>query len=155
QLTSNLAMSQNKIQSFTEYYDDYDNGGQKTNDYSLSNIAFSPAVVNNSTLSATVMKKTELKWIAKYVSRQYLDNTSRKDRSLNPYLVNDIQINRTFSIKNGTTISAVMQVNNLFNKRYAPNGYTYSYFYGGNIINNNYFYPMAERNWLFGLNISL
>lgn len=155
QLTSNLALSQNKIQSFTEYYDDYDNGGQKTNDYSLSNIAFSPAVVNNTTLSATVMKKTELKWIAKYVSRQYLDNTSRKDRSLNPYLVNDIQINRTFSIKNGTTISAVMQVNNLFNKRYAPNGYTYSYFYGGNIINNNYFYPMAERNWLFGLNISL
>ncbi|MFN4807511.1 MAG: TonB-dependent receptor, partial [Bacteroidota bacterium] len=132
-----------------------DNGGQKTNDYSLSNIAFSPAVVNNTTLSATVMKKTELKWIAKYVSRQYLDNTSRKDRSLNPYLVNDIQINRTFSIKNGTTISAVMQVNNIFNALYAPNGYTYSYFLGGSMIRNNYFYPMAGSNWMIGLNISL
>lgn len=155
QLTSNLALSQNKIQSFTEYYDDYDNGGQKTNLFTSTNIAFSPAVVNNTILSASIMKKTELRWIAKYVSRQYLDNTSRKDRSLDPYLVNDLQINRTFSLKNGTAVSAVIQVNNLFNKRYAPNGYTYSYYYGGNIINNNYFYPMAERNWMIGLNISL
>lgn len=155
QLTSNLALSQNKIQSFTEYYDDYDNGGQKTNLFTSTNIAFSPAVVNNTILSASIMKKTELRWIAKYVSRQYLDNTSRKDRSLDPYLVNDLQINRTFSLKNGTAVSTVIQVNNLFNKRYAPNGYTYSYYYGGNIINNNYFYPMAERNWMIGLNISL
>lgn len=155
QLTSNLALSQNKIQSFTEYYDDYDNGGQKTNLFTSTNIAFSPAVVNNTILSASIMKKTELRWIAKYVSRQYLDNTSRKYRSLDPYLVNDLQINRTFSLKNGTAVSTVIQVNNLFNKRYAPNGYTYSYYYGGNIINNNYFYPMAERNWMIGLNISL
>lgn len=155
QLTSNLALSHNKIQSFTEYYDDYDNGGQKTNLFTSTNIAFSPAVVNNTILSASIMKKTELRWIAKYVSRQYLDNTSRKDRSLDPYLVNDLQINRTFSLKNGTAVSTVIQVNNLFNKRYAPNGYTYSYYYGGNIINNNYFYPMAERNWMIGLNISL
>lgn len=155
QLTSNLALSQNKIQSFTEYYDDYDNGGQKTNLFTSTNIAFSPAIVNNTILSASIMKKTELRWIAKYVSRQYLDNTSRKYRSLDPYLVNDLQINRTFSLKNGTTVSTVIQVNNLFNKRYAPNGYTYSYYYGGNIINNNYFYPMAERNWMIGLNISL
>lgn len=155
QLTSNLALSQNKIQSFTEYYDDYDNGGQKTNLFTSTNIAFSPAIVNNTILSASIMKKTELRWIAKYVSRQYLDNTSRKYRSLDPYLVNDLQINRTFSLKNGTAVSTVIQVNNLFNKRYAPNGYTYSYYYGGNIINNNYFYPMAERNWMIGLNISL
>lgn len=155
QLTSNLALSQNKIQSFTEYYDDYDNGGQKTNLFTSTNIAFSPAIVNNTILSASIMKKTELRWIAKYVSRQYLDNTSRKYRSLDPYLVNDLQINRTFSLKNGTTVSTVIQVNNLFNKRYAPNGYTYSYYCGGNIINNNYFYPMAERNWMIGLNISL
>ncbi len=155
QLTSNLALSQNRIKSFTEYFDDYDNGGQKTNDYKSTDIAFSPSVVNNTILSATIMKKTELRWIAKYVSRQYLDNTSRKDRSLDAYLVNDFQINRTFSMKNGSTISAVIQVNNLFNTRYAPNGYTYSYLYGGNIINNNYYYPMAERNWMLGLNITL
>jgi iron complex outermembrane receptor protein len=155
QLTSNLALSQNRIKSFTEYFDDYDNGGQKTNDYKSTDIAFSPSVVNNTILSATIMKKTELRWIAKYVSRQYLDNTSRKDRSLDAYLVNDFQINRTFSMKNGSTISAVIQVNNLFNTRYAPNGYTYSHLYGGNFINNNYYYPMAERNWMLGLNITL
>lgn len=155
QLTSNLALSQNRIQSFTEYYDDYDNGGQKTNEYNSSNIAFSPSVVNNTILSATIMKNTELRWIAKYVSRQYLDNTSRKDRSLDPYLVNDLQINRTFFTKNGTNIAAVVQLNNVFNALYAPNGYTYSYIYGGSMVRNNYFYPMAERNWMIGLNISL
>ena len=31
--TANLAISKNKVQNFTEYIDDYDNGGQKTNTF--------------------------------------------------------------------------------------------------------------------------
>lgn len=155
QFSDNLALSQNKIKSFTEYYDDYDNGGQKTNKYASTHIALSPSIVHHSTLTASVTKNTELKWITKYVSRQYLDNTSRKDRSLNPYFINDMQINKSFNSKSGKNISVVFQLNNIFNQLYTPNGYTYSYQYGGQVINNNYYYPMAKRNWMLAVNISM
>ena len=155
QFSNNLALSQNKIKSFTEYYDDYDNGGQKTNHFSSTNIALSPTVVHHSTLTATISKNTDVKWITKYVSRQYLDNTSREDRSLDPYFINDIQLNKSFVTKSANTISIIFQVNNLLNTLYTPNGYTYSYQYGGQVVNNNYYYPMAKRNWMLALNISL
>ena len=155
QLSNNIALSQNKIKSFTEYYDDYDNGGQKTNHFSSTNIALSPTVVHHSTLTAAISKSTDVKWITKYVSRQYLDNTSRKDRSLDPYFINDVQLNKSFVAKSANTISIIFQVNNLLNTLYTPNGYTYSYQYGGQIVNNNYYYPMAKRNWMLALNISL
>lgn len=155
QLSNNLALSQNKIKSFIEYYDDYDNGGQKTNTYASTNIALSPSIVHYSTLTASLAKNTDLKWITKFVGRQYLDNTSRKDRSLDPYFINDLQINKSFLSKSGKITSIVFQINNIFNNLYTPNGYTYSYQYGGQVINNNYFYPMARRNWMLALNIAL
>ncbi|MEY3920846.1 MAG: hypothetical protein RL634_607 [Bacteroidota bacterium] len=155
QFSNNLALSQNKIKSFTEYYDDYDNGGQKINKYAFTNIALSPSIVHHSTLTASLSKNMELKWMTKFVSRQYLDNTSRKDRSLDPYFINDIQINKSFTSKLGKNISIIFQLNNIFNNLYTPNGYTYSYQYGGQVVNNNYFYPMARRNWMLALNIAL
>jgi len=47
----------------------------------------------------------------------------------------------------------IAQVNNLTNTPYEPNGYTYSYLYGGNIITENYFFPMAGRNYMFTINM--
>jgi iron complex outermembrane receptor protein len=155
QLSSNLSLSQNKIKAFTEYYDDYDNGGQKQNIYNQSDIAFSPALVNNNILSTSLTKNTELRWISKYVSRQYLDNTSRKDRSLDPYFINDLHLSHQFQTKQVKNISITFQLNNLFDVNYSPNGYTYSYLYGGELIKNNYYYPMAGRNWMLALNITL
>ena len=37
---ANLALSKNKIKNFTEYADDYDNGGQKVYQYHNTNISF-------------------------------------------------------------------------------------------------------------------
>ena len=49
----------------------------------------------------------------------------------------------------------VFQVNNVFNKKYEPNGYTFSYVYGGQLTTENYYFPMAGINWTVGLNIRL
>ncbi|MEO6537451.1 MAG: TonB-dependent receptor plug domain-containing protein, partial [Ferruginibacter sp.] len=40
--SGNISFSRNKIKNFTEYIDDYDNGGQQTKFYSKPDIAFSP-----------------------------------------------------------------------------------------------------------------
>ena len=154
QFNNNIALSRNKVRQFTEYYDDYDAGGQKTNFYSNADIAYSPAVVENATLSYKPFANTEIRLNSKYVSRQYLDNTSRKDRSLDPFFVQDLIINQVFKPKGLSSIELILQVNNLWNNLYAPNGYTFSYLFNNQVSINNYYYPMAERNLMVGLNIN-
>lgn len=154
QFNNNIAISRNKVKQFTEYYDDYDAGGQKTNFYNNADIAYSPAVVENATLSYKPFTNTEIRLNSKYVSRQYLDNTSRKDRSLDPFFIQDLIINQIFKPKGVSSIELILQVNNLWNKLYAPNGYTFSYLLNNQVSINNYYYPMAERNLMVGLNIN-
>ena len=76
-INNNIALSSNKVKYHREYYDDYDTGDQKVDFFSTSNIAFSPAVVDNATISYTLLKGLETRLISKYVSRQYLDNIGR------------------------------------------------------------------------------
>lgn len=154
QFNNNIALSRNKVKQFTEYYDDYDAGGQKTNFYNNADIAYSPAIVENATLSYKPFTNTEIRLNSKYVSRQYLDNTSRKDRSLDPFFIQDLIINQIFKPKGLSSIELILQVNNLWNKLYAPNGYTFSYLFNNQLSINNYYYPMAERNLMVGLNIN-
>ena len=48
-----------------------------------------------------------------------------------------------------------LQVNNIFNKLYEPNGYTYSYYFGGKLETQNFYYPMAGTNFMIAMNIKL
>jgi len=43
----------------------------------------------------------------------------------------------------------------VFNKKYEPNGYTYSYIYGGQTITENFLFPMATTNFMLAVNIKL
>lgn len=153
QISNNLALSRNKIKNFTDYVDDYASGNQMATQYENTDIAFSPSLVNNTTVSLDILKNLEVNWNTKYVGRQYLDNTSRKNRSLDPFLVQDIAFNWTIPMKNLKSLELIGQINNIWNTLYAPNGYTYSYFYGRTESINNFYYPMAERNFMVGLNI--
>lgn len=150
---NNLALSQNKIINFTDYIDDYDNGGQKPKLYKKSDIGFSPNVVGSSSFSYSIAKGFEAALISKYVGRQYLDNTSRIDRSLAAYFLQDFKLNYQFNMRKICKVEMIFQLNNIWNKMYTPNGYTYSYIYGGETSRNNYYYPMAGTNFMLGLNL--
>jgi iron complex outermembrane receptor protein len=155
-LTANLALSQNKVLDFTEYIDDYDNGGQIINHFSKTDIAFSPSLVGAGSINIFPCKNFEVDLLSKYVSRQYLDNTSNSGRKLNGFFVQDLQFFYIFKTKTFLKESNIsFHVNNLLNKHYEPNGYTYNYFYGGELSVNNYYFPMAGTNFMLGLNIKL
>jgi len=47
------------------------------------------------------------------------------------------------------------QVNNVFNKLYAPNGYTYAYIQNNVLYTDNSYFPMAGTNFIFVVNIKL
>ena len=154
--SGNISFSSNKIKNFTEYVDDYDNGGQLVYQYHNTNISFSPNVVASATLNIIPLINSEISLQAKYVGRQFLDNTSHISRSIDPYFVQNIKMSYSISSKHiFKAINFIFQVNNLFNKKYESNGYTYDYFSGGALAVENYYFPMAGTNFLAAINIKL
>ncbi len=150
---ANITFSENKIRDFTEYLDDYDNGGQQTKFYSKTDISFSPSAIAGATINFVPVKNSEISLISKYVGRQYLDNTSQKSRSLDPYYLQDIRLSYTLEHKLFKETNLILQLNNLFNKKYEPNGYSFSYIYGGELTTENFYFPMAGFNFMVGLNL--
>lgn len=146
------AFSKNKVKNFVEFIDDYDNGGQIQNNFSKTDLAFSPSFVGSSTLAFKPFKNGEIALLTKYVSKQYLDNTSNDARKLNAFFVNDIRLGYDFRLKKLKKLSLGLLVNNVFNELYASNGYTFSYIYSGPVT-ENYYYPQAETNFLLSLNV--
>ena len=152
-VAANISFSENKIKNFTEYLDDYDNGGQQTKFYSKTTISFSPAVIAGGSINFIPVKNGEISLISKYVDRQYLDNTSQISRSLNPYYLQDIRLSYQIEKKLLKAINIIVQLNNVFNKKYEPNGYSFSYIYGGSLTTENYYFPMAGFNFMAGVNL--
>ncbi len=152
-ISANLTLSENKIKDFTEYVDDYDNGGQQTKFYSKTDISFSPSVIAGGSINFLPVKNGELSLVSKYVGRQFLDNTSQRSRSLNPYYVQDIRLSYLLEKKISKETNIIIQFNNVFNKKYEPNGYSFSYIYGGELTTENYYFPMAGFNFMLGVNL--
>lgn len=152
---ANATFSQNKIREFTEYIDDYDNGGQQTRLWRNTDIAFSPAVTAYARLDFTVFEKAVISVGNRYVSRQYLDNTSDRSRSLDPFNVQDVRLSYEKKLSAKMNSNWFLQFNNVFSGRYEPNGYSFSYFYGGDLVTENYYFPMALFNWMAGVKLTL
>ncbi|MGQ0739451.1 MAG: TonB-dependent receptor [Bacteroidota bacterium] len=153
--SASLALSSNKVKDFTEYIDDYDTGGQKASTFSSTGIAFSPAVVGGATFNFLPVKNIELSLLSKYVSNQYLDNTQNESRVLDAFFVQDIRAIYTLKRKKLKELNIIAQLNNVFGTKYEPNGYTFSYIYGGETSTENYYFPMAGRNFMIGVNVRL
>ncbi|MGC4036536.1 MAG: TonB-dependent receptor plug domain-containing protein [Chitinophagaceae bacterium] len=153
--SANISLSKNKVLDFTEFVDDYDNGGQKSYDHKSADIALSPRVIGGGVISILPVKNLEIGLISKYVSKQYLDNTQNEARKLNSYYTQDAKMIYTISKGFFKEINIFLQVNNVFNKKYEPNGYTFSYIYGGSLTTENYYFPMAGTNVMGGVNIKL
>lgn len=151
--TANLAISRNRVLNFTEFIDDYDNGGQVSHFYKAAEIAYSPAIVSAATVNFNPIKKLELSLMSKYVDKQYLDNTQNKARVLQAFFVQDIRAIYTLKRRWLKELNFLLQVNNIFNTMYEPNGYTFSYISGGITNTENYYFPMAGFNFIAGVNL--
>lgn len=156
---ANATISQNKIKNFTEYYDNYDdpNGNQVMIEHNNTDIAFSPNIIGAGGVTLRPFRKMsmgqkfEIDLLGKYVGKQYLDNTSSDARSIDAYALGDVRIRYSIKAKPFKELGLNLMLNNIFDKKYESNGYTYSYRYGGENTTVNYYYPQAGFNWLLGL----
>jgi len=146
------SLSTNKVKNFNQVLFDEDYNPVNFQ-YAKTDIAYSPGFVGSSVISYQPFTNGEIAFISKYVSRQYLDNTSDVKRSLDGYLVNDVRLNYNFSIKGIKNIGVGLLVNNLFSKAYQSDGATYPDVEGGQVANYNYFYTQAPVNFLASLNV--
>jgi iron complex outermembrane receptor protein len=149
----NATVSTNKVKNFPQYLQNYDTGNVDVTQYKKTDIAYSPDFVGSSVISYRPIKNAEIAFISKYVSRQYLDNTSTVSRSLDAYFVHDVRLNYNFSIKGIKNVGVGLLVNNVFSKKYQSDGATYPDIEGGKVVNYNYFFPQAPINFLASLNL--
>ena len=156
-LGGNATFSQNKIEDFTEYIDDYDEGGQAAISYGTTDIAFSPATIAAASATFRPLRndRFEIDLLGKYVCKQFLDNTSNGARAIDAYGLMDLRARYRLPIRNTREVLFQLQVNNVFNHLYESNGYTFSYLYGGTMTTENFYFPQAGRNFLAGLTMRL
>jgi iron complex outermembrane recepter protein len=156
----NITFSQNKIKEFTEYIDDYsvEDFQQEAITYRNTDIAFSPNIVGSAIIEFKPVKNLSLNWLSKYVGQQYLDNTANEARSLDAFFTNDLRISYSAQPRFFKGVELNLLINNIFNKMYEPNGYTFSYFVPGEmsgreLVTENFYYPQAGTNFLLGLSL--
>jgi iron complex outermembrane receptor protein len=143
----NLTLSRNKIKNYTEYVDDWDNGTQAENKLGVTDISFSPDVVGNSVITFN-RSGFSAALSSVYVGRQYLNNTSDKVLSLDPYFVNDLRVGYAFHPKFIKEIGIDFSVRNLFNEMYETGGWTYTYLLGNDRLNDTGYFTQAGTNFM-------
>ena len=140
EIGANAALSNNRINDFDEVVEDWDNGTQ-TIHYDNSTLAFSPSAILNGFIDLK-LGHFKAAWHTGYVSRQYLDNTGNRDRSLPAYTLSDLSA--TYTIPFSRVLDSIVigaDLNNVLNARCATSGWVYSAIYesGGHPDDNRYY----------------
>ena len=154
---ANLTWSRNRILNFTDAVPSYDAAfdliGQDSTLYKNTPMSFSPEWVSSSTINFKPTQRNTISLISKSVSKQFMDNTGNEQRVLNGYFIQDLRWIYTIKSKQITKADFIFQINNIWNKMYEANGYTYSYLYMQQMVTENFFFPMAGRNITVALNV--
>ncbi|MFQ3336695.1 MAG: iron complex outermembrane receptor protein, partial [Flavobacteriales bacterium] len=164
--SGNLTLSQNKIQEWTEYVDNWDTWGKDTIVHTNSTLAFSPSVIASSIFEFSPYKqwdgarkknridKLSIALISKYVGEQFVDNTQSQDRKLESYFIHDLRVNYSLKFRSGLDkLTLFGSIYNLTNQLYSANAWSYRYSSGGESQQQMGFYPQASTNLLIGLNL--
>ena len=169
----NLTLSQNKIKSFTAYYEMYDNMdwwnylGQKEVLFENSDILMSPSVVGSASLSFRPfaympgsLNSTYLSLNGKYVGKQYYDNTSSDERMIPSYFTADLAAgyevpllrrDRQSDVDRCPSLSFSLHVNNLFNNLYYADAWVWRAYFqeSDSWYSETGIFPQAPANFMF------
>ncbi len=152
--SANAAFSQNKIKNFTAYVDNQDTWPQQEKEeQGTTDISFSPNVVASNMISWNVLKNMNINLISKYVGQQYIDNTSSKERSLDPYFISDLQLEYRISTRIIPHIHLNFMVNNIFDTQYESNAWVYRYYSEGKEHAEDGYYPQAGIHFMSSLSL--
>lgn len=152
-LSSTVTLSQNRILDYQDVT--YDANYEKvTTAPHTSSISYSPSVVSAHTLEGQPVKGLRLALLYKIVGMQYLDNSTTESRSLPSYQVLDFRLRYAIHPVFVKEIELGLLVNNVLNREYVANGYTYSYIGASSQQETfNWYFPQATRNYLVSVGV--
>ena len=164
----NLTLSKNKILDFTEFVDVWDDGSQKINKIGKTDIAFSPNVIAAASLTYEINKNISCSLSNKYVGKQYIDNTKNETATLSAYATSDFRFSYDFLTAKKYKTSFSIQINNILDKKYSSNAWTYHYIsdsfdprssnpysvQDGKAYRDIGLFPQAGRNFMGGIVLS-
>ena len=182
-LNGNVALSKNKIPDFVEFNDvsalvngEVEYYDQEASSLGSTDISFSPEAVLFGQLNYIPFKKYNkllnkltLSYNYKYVSSQYLDNTSNKFAKLGAYSMHGISIHMPIKLKKINLILD-FKLDNLLDKTFVNNGWIYRFKASGYDASqgdptvqkegNNYYssvgyFPQAGKRFYLGLKFTL
>lgn len=169
----NAALSKNTIREFREFIDNWDSGGQEIVVHRNTDLAFSPGIIARGEIGFDVMKRSPRHALTatlagKYVGKQFLDNTSNAHTALPGYFFSDLRLNYDLKALIGKELSVIVALNNLFDARYASNGWAYRFISegydpraddpysrleSGRVYDQTGYFPQAGRNWMTTLQV--
>jgi len=156
-VNANAALSRNKIRNYIDYVSEYDENYDllevRATNYANPDISFSPNTVLFGELVYKPLSGFAVALQSKYVSKQFMDNTQNDSRKLNAYWVNNARLGYNFSMIGIRDINIGVLANNILNKKYESNGYTYSSIYPWGAVTENFYFPQAGTNFLLSLNL--
>lgn len=149
-LAGNAALSENKIKDFDEevktYNSEWKSMASTPVHYDRSTLAFSPSAILNGFLDFHYAGFRAV-WHTNFVSRQYIDNTENKDRSLPGYSQTNVKLDYTWNV--GKMFAGLKQVvvglnlNNIFDRHYASSAWAYSAIVGDKYPENKRYYQLG------------
>ncbi len=122
-----------------------------------TDISFSPEVVAANALNYKPLKNLQLSFLSKYVGEQFLGNAESNFSKLESYFVSDLNV--TYEIKTNKIFKSILLsglVNNVFDKEYVSNGFTFTYDDDFSVpgtvttMEGIGLYPQAGTNFLLG-----
>jgi len=156
----NATFSRNKIPDYTGYVDNWDYWSDPENEpyqvveeLGTTDLAFSPPIIMNNQFDFEPFRRLHLLLDSRYVSKQYIDNTSSESRILEPYFVNDLRVSYSFLPQFLKEISIQLQLSNIFNVQYETNAWIYRYYESGNEGIYDGYFPQAGTHVMAGIRV--
>lgn len=167
-ISGNLTISENKVDTFTQFIDNWDTWGQSQVIHENTDIAFSPKLIWAAQANYKFSDDISFLFNSKYVGEQFIDNTSSDERKLDDYLISNLQIDYAFNSFLFKNAKISFLINNIFDVEYVSNAWIYRY------ISNSYdprssdayttlasdgiydmagYFPQAKRNYLLGITL--
>ena len=140
-IQGNLSLSDNRNKTYVAR----ENGQLKT--YKNTKIAFAPSLIGAGMLTYKPLKELKLQAITKFVGSQFMDNRNISASKLDAYWIENLMLSfQTGPNKWFKNSALTLKLNNVFNKKYASNGYMWG--------DDPYYFPQAGFNILAGMNLT-
>ena len=146
-LDGNATLSMNQIADYTSYVPYADYSALHEVRYGRTTMLMSPSVIAMARASFQPWKGGRIAFDAKYIGKQYIDNSMREEMAIPAYWVANLQMGHAFKLPKGQ-LDLSVYVNNLFNRMYYAAGWRWESYnpVSGRVESGIGVYPQAPCN---------